>query len=90
MSQHDLDELRLAARTIRSQTLSERRATRDLLVAHIREQVVSEGPIAAWTVALEHADVSDVDVLQELLYGLDALARVELGLPAPESRALAF
>jgi hypothetical protein len=38
-----------------------------------------------WTSALQAADVNDVDLLQELLYGLDTLARVHLwretGLP---------
>ncbi len=34
--------------------------------------------IRAWTAALEVVDVGDVDLLQELLYGIDALVRVHL------------
>lgn len=87
------DELRLAARTVRSQTLVERSATRDTLVISVRDRLEpyarSDSPgleaLGIWTDSLEHADVVDVDLLQELLYGIDALVRVHLwretGLP---------
>lgn len=86
-------ELRLAARTVRAQTLVERHATRDALVASVRERLEVHAAADAqglealgiWTDSLEHADVTDVDLLQELLYGIDALVRCHLwretGLP---------
>ncbi len=86
-------ELRRAARTIRASTLAERDATRRMLVAAVQHdlepdaQVDAEGleALHVWTTALQTADVNDVDLLQELLYGLDTLARVHLwretGLP---------
>ena len=88
-----LGDLRLAARTIRSETLAERRTrgTRSSspsgtgssrMRARTRPGLEALG---VWTDALEHADVVDVDLLQELLYGIDALVRVHLwretGLP---------
>ncbi len=86
-------ELRRAARTIKAQTLEERRTVRGALVASIREHLEPHAQldeagleaIGVWTEALEHAAVTDVDLLQELLYGVDALVRVHLwretGLP---------
>lgn len=86
-------DLRRAGRTIRSETLAARKDTRDTLVAGVREGIephprLDEPGLEAlevWVEALEHADVSDVDLLQELLYGIDALVRVhvwrETGLP---------
>jgi len=74
----DLEELRLAARTVRSQTVAERRATCQRLAAVVEEHVEPDGAIARWAAALEGADMGDVDLLQELLYGLDALVRVHL------------
>lgn len=93
-------DVRRSARTIRAQTLEERRATRDALVASIRERIEPHArldeqgleAIGVWTDALEHAAVTDVDLLQETLYGIDALLRVHLwretGLPLepPEPR----
>jgi hypothetical protein len=93
-------ELRRAARTIRSQTLAERREACDALVASVREHVEPHAQldppgleaIGIWTDALEHAAVTDLDLLQELLYGIDALVRVHLwretGMPLepPEPR----
>ncbi|HXH96361.1 MAG TPA: hypothetical protein VNH40_04045 [Gaiellaceae bacterium] len=93
-------ELRRAARTIRSQTLAERREMCDTLVASVREHVEPHAQldppgleaIGIWADALEHAAVSDLDLLQELLYGMDALVRVHLwretGMPLepPEPR----
>jgi hypothetical protein len=100
----DVDELRRAARTIRAQTLADRLATCDALGATVRSHLELEPSldepgleaIAVWTAALEHADVSDVDLLQELLYGLDALVRVHLWretgppLEAPVARLLGY
>ncbi len=94
-------ELRRTARTIHAQTLTERRDVCDALVASIRERVEPhaqlDGPgleaIGVWTDALEHAAVADIDLLHELLYGIDALVRVHLwretGMPLepPEPRA---
>jgi len=79
-------DLRRAARTVRAQTLEERRAVRDALVASMRERVEVHAQLDApgleaigvWTDALSHAAVTDLDLLQELLYGLDALVRVHL------------
>ncbi|HET7568391.1 MAG TPA: hypothetical protein VFJ91_10390 [Gaiellaceae bacterium] len=93
-------ELRLAARTTRAQTLVERRTTRDALAESVRVRLEPHADadepgleaLGVWTDALEHADVTDVDLLQELLYGIDALVRVHLwretGLPLepPEPR----
>jgi hypothetical protein len=95
-----IEEMRRAARTVRAETLVERRETRAALVAAVREglephpRLDEQGleAIAVWADALEHADVTDVDLLQEILYGLDALVRVHLwretGLPLrpPEPR----
>jgi hypothetical protein len=93
-------QLRLAARTIHAQTLEERRVVRNALAdsirarlephAHLDEQGLEA--LGIWTETLAHADVSDVDLLQEVLYGTDALVRVHLwretGLPLepPEPR----
>jgi hypothetical protein len=86
-------ELRLAARTIRAQTLEERRTVRTTLAETVRSRLEPHAQLDApglealgvWSEALEHADVNDVDLLQELLYGIDALVRVHLwretGLP---------
>jgi hypothetical protein len=93
--------LRRAARTIRAQTLTERRDVRDELVTSVREHVEPHAQLDApgleaigiWADALEHAAVTDIDLLHELLYGLDALVRVHLwretGMPLepPEPRA---
>ena len=87
------EDLRRAARTIRSETLTERRETREALAGSVRDtlephaHVDEEGleALGVWIEALEHADVNDVDLLQELLYGIDALVRCHLwretGLP---------
>jgi hypothetical protein len=94
-------ELRLAARTIRAQTLEERRAIRTTLAdavrlrlePHARQDEQGLEALGVWAEALGHTDVNDVDLLQELLYGIDALVRVHLwretGLPLepPEPRS---
>jgi hypothetical protein len=94
-------ELRRAARTIRAGTLTERDVTRRMLVTAIEHDLepqarVDEPGLEAvhvWTGALQSADVNDVDLLQELLYGIDTLVRVHLwretGVPLtpPEPRS---
>jgi hypothetical protein len=96
-------DLRRAARTLRAQTLEERRVVCDTLVTAVRDHVESHAErdepgleaIAVWADALEHAAVTDLDLLQEVVYGLDALMRVhvwrETGMPLepPEPRATA-
>ncbi|HUJ55576.1 MAG TPA: hypothetical protein VLW49_06275 [Gaiellaceae bacterium] len=93
-------ELRLAARTIRSQTLQERCAIRDELAESLRERLEPHAvqdalgleALGVWTDSLRDADAGDVDLLQELLYGIDTLVRVHLwretGMPLepPEPR----
>jgi hypothetical protein len=92
-------DFRRAARTFRALTLVERERTRNGLVEAIRvdlepsAQIDVQGldALRTWTDALDAAEVTDVDHLQELLYGIDALVRVHLwretGLPlAPPER----
>jgi len=91
--QHLVTELRRAARTVRSQTRVERDTVRRTLAGALHadlERVARADPeglaaIRSWTAALETVDVGDADLLQELLYGIDALVRVHLwreaGLP---------
>ena len=85
-------ELRRAARTVRAQTRFERDVVRHSLVKSLDAdfQTAHADPaglaaIRAWTAALEAVDVGDLDLLQELLYGIDVLVRVHLwreaGLP---------
>ena len=101
---HELEllvgELRVSARTIRSLTVTERREVCDRLAGTLRERLEPHSrldepgleALGVWTDALERADPLDVDLLQELLYGIDALVRVHLwretGLPLtpPEPR----
>lgn len=97
---HLVRELRLAARTIRSQTLAERAQVRDSLSESLRARLEPHAlqdelgleALTVWTDTLGEADAGDVDRLQELLYGIDALVRVHLwretGMPLepPEPR----
>jgi hypothetical protein len=105
--QHELEglvrELRISARTIRSLTIGERQVSceclagtlRDRLEAHSRHDDEGLHALGVWIDALERADPLDVDLLQELLYGIDALVRVhvwrETGVPLepPEARGRA-
>jgi hypothetical protein len=94
-------DLRRAARTFRALTLVERERTRNDLVETIRvdlepsAQIDVQGldALRTWTDVLDATEVTDVDYLQELLYGIDALVRVHLwretGLPLvpPERRS---
>jgi hypothetical protein len=96
-------ELRLAARTIRAETLLERRETCDWLADSLRSRLEpiadrdAQGleALGVWIDSLANADPNDSDLLQELLYGLDALVRVHLwretGMPLepPEARSKA-
>ena len=87
---HDLaglvGDLRLAARTVRSQTFEERCAVRDYLAESLHERLEPHAvedalgleALGVWTESLGRADASDVDLLQELLYGIDTLVRVHL------------
>jgi hypothetical protein len=93
-------DLRRAARTFRALTLVEREQTRHVLVGAIRGDLEPNAgadvqgleALRTWTDALDAAEVTDVDLVQELLYGIDALVRVhvwrETGLPLapPEPR----
>ncbi len=97
-------EARRAARTVRAGTRAERELVCRMLAVAVRRDLepharLDEAGLVAvrtWLAALEAADSGRVDILQELLYGLDALVRVhvwrETGLPlvppdpAPESR----
>jgi hypothetical protein len=84
--QHLVTELRRAARTVRAQTRVERDDVRRTLTGALNNELEpqaradAEGlaAIRAWTAALEAVDVGDLDLLQELLYGIDALVRVHL------------
>ncbi|HUZ15416.1 MAG TPA: hypothetical protein VMU72_04465 [Gaiellaceae bacterium] len=94
-------DLRIAARTIRAETMLERRETCVALIGELRERLE---PIAeldpqglealdVWAESTLAADPNDPDLLQELLYGCDALVRVHLwretGMPLepPEVRS---
>ncbi|HZD87928.1 MAG TPA: hypothetical protein VE088_07980 [Gaiellaceae bacterium] len=96
-------ELRLAARTIRSQTHEERCSVRDEFAESLRARLEPHAgqdqlgleALGVWTESLGQADANDVDLLQELLYGIDTLVRVHLwretGMPLepPEPRGAA-
>ena len=91
--QHLVTELRRAARTVRAQTRVERDTVRRTLAGALNADLEPQArtdpeglaAIRTWTAALETADAGDADLLQELLYGIDALVRVHLwretGLP---------
>lgn len=88
-----VSELRVAARTIRAETIDERRETCEWLAAALRDRLEPHASLdepglealGVWADALATADMLDVDLLQELLYGIDALVRVhvwrETGFP---------
>jgi hypothetical protein len=79
-------EVRVAARTIGAQTIIERRETCESLATTLRDRLEPHAnldepgleALGVWTDALSGADTFDVDLLQELLYGIDALVRVHL------------
>ena len=96
-------DLRIAARTIRAETMLERRETCVALVGDLRERlepIAEHDPqgleaLDVWADHVLAADPNDPDLLQELLYGCDALVRVHLwretGMPleppVPRSKA---
>jgi hypothetical protein len=96
-------DIRIAARTIRAETMLERRETCVALVGELRERLEPHAELDphglealdVWAEALLTADPGDPDLLQELLYGCDALVRVHLwqetGMPLepPEARSKA-
>ncbi len=96
-------DLRVAARTIRAETMLERRETCVALVGDLRDRLEPNAELDpqglealdVWAEALLAADPADTDLLQELLYGIDALVRVHLwretGMPLepPEPRSQA-
>jgi hypothetical protein len=96
-------DLRIAARTVRAETMLERHETCVELVRELRERLEPHAEfdpqgieaLDAWAEGLLAADPLDTDLLQELLYGIDALVRVHLwretGLPLepPEARGKA-
>ena len=98
-----VSDLRIAARTIRAETMLERRETCVALVGELRERLEPDAELDpqglealdVWAEHLLAADPYDADVLQELLYGMDALVRVHLwretGMPLepPEARSKA-
>ena len=98
-----LDELQRAGRTVEAATRLERsEVCTDLvdrlhraLEPHAVVDVKGFAALGVWLDALAIADPGDVDLLQELLYGIDALVRVHLwresGLPlrTPASRRAA-
>src|SRR3974377_850296 len=79
-------DLRIAGRTIRAETMLERRETCVALVGELRERLEPTAEfdpqgleaLDAWAEGLLAADPNDTDLLQELLYGIDALVRVHL------------
>ena len=84
--QHLVTEVRRAARTVRAQTRLERDSVRRTLSEALRDDLEPKAEkdiegleaIRTWTASLEDADVGDADLMQELLYGIDALLRVHL------------
>ena len=96
-------DLRIAARTIRAETMLERRETCVALAGDLRERLEPHAELDpqglealdAWADCLLAADPNDPDLLPELLDGIDALVRVHLwretGMPLepPEARSKA-
>ncbi len=101
--QHLVAEVRRAARTLRAQTRLERDTVRRTLTEALRDDLEPKAEkdlegleaIRTWAAALEDVDVGDAELLQELLYGIDALLRVHLWREAglllvpPEARTAA-
>lgn len=81
-----MDDLQRTARTARSATRTERAEACASIVARLREQLEAHAridppglrAIAVWLQALERADPGDPDLVQELLYGVDALVRAHV------------
>lgn len=81
-----MDDLQRTARTARAATRAERAAACTSIVARLREELEPRAgvddpglrAIAVWLEALEHVEPGDPDLVQELLYGVDALVRVHV------------
>lgn len=81
-----MHDVLLTGRTIRSATRCERERQREELVARVRRNLEPHAArdepgleaVQSWLEALGDTDPSDVDRLQELLYGIDALVRVHI------------
>jgi hypothetical protein len=99
-----MDDVLRAGRTVRSETRLERTGRCRELVGSVQGQLEPHGvndepglkAVQVWLQALRETDPGDVDRLQELLYGLDALVRThiwrETGFPLepPPATALGF
>lgn len=81
-----MDDLQTTARTARAATRAERGAACRSIVTRLRDELESRArvdppglrAIAVWLDALERADPGDADLVQELLYGVDALVRMHV------------
>ncbi len=81
-----MDDLQRTARTARAATRAVRAEACTSIVTRLREELEPHArsdrqgleAIAVWLGALEHADPGDPDLVQELLYGVDALVRVHV------------
>jgi hypothetical protein len=97
-----MGDVLLTGRTIRATTRGERRQKCEELVARVRTNLephaAEDEPgleaVQIWLRALAETNPSDVDRLQELLYGIDALVRVhiwretDIALEPPEPTVL--
>lgn len=96
-----MDDLQRTARTARAATRAERAEACMSIVTRLRNELEPHAridgaglkAIAAWLEALDRADPGDSDLVQELLYGVDALVRVhvwrETGRPLRPPKAVA-
>jgi hypothetical protein len=81
-----MDDLQRTARTARAATRAERAEACTSIVTRLRDELEPHArldspglqAIAVWLEALAHADPGDPDLVQELLYGVDALVRVHV------------
>lgn len=81
-----MDDLQRTARTARAATRAERAADCAAIVGRLRADLEPRADvdlagleaIGVWLDALERVDPGDADLVQELLYGVDALVRVHV------------
>lgn len=81
-----MDDLQRTARTSRAATRAERAEDCRRIIERLRAELEPRAnvdragleAIGIWIDALERADPRDVDQVQELLYGVDALVRVHV------------
>ena len=99
-----MDDVLRAGRTVRSETRLERARRCGELVGrvrvHLEPQAANDQPgleaVQVWLQALRETDAGDIDRMQELLYGLDALLRAHISretglrLEPPAPTALGF